>query len=213
MSLTEGPALKALVTRTTPPNTSTSHHKTSTKTEAPGKNSPHNTAVSIQTAQRDRGEVVPTTFTANATCTVWDRPPNEMGATAIRSGVPIRQLKPWGPYNVEQASTSILGFLYRWIVFSDYVPPTQKTSNLAPRIFFATVDGAPADIFYQGAWSQLVMAGTAPVYTYMVLRAVDWIGGGASLMGGAGVDRISGQRYRDGDSLVPARLPGFFERW
>lgn len=117
-------------------------------------------------------------FTANATITVWDQPPDSLLAVAIAIDIPIRQLRPWGPIGDDQYATSTLGFLYRWVVFSDYVPYTQKTSNMSPRIFFATIDGAPSDIYYQGAWSQLVMHNGNPSYTYMVLRAIDWIGPG-----------------------------------
>jgi hypothetical protein len=151
-------------------------------------------------------------FTPNATCTVWSDPPDSGFATILAEGVRIRQLKPWGPFDGEQYDTSVLGFLYRWVIFSDYFPPTQKTSNLSPRIFFATVDGADGDIYYAGAWSQQVMSEDERLYTYMVLRAVDWIGGGPSLIGGNRADPISGKRRSSGGNLEPAARASVSQR-
>lgn len=115
-------------------------------------------------------------FVSNATIKVWDRPPNQVGAVAIATGVRIRQLKPWGTVSPGQEGVSNMGWLYRWIIFApDFVPVTQRSNNVAPKIFYATIIGAPADHFYQGKWSQVVMNGADALYTYMALANMPWI--------------------------------------
>lgn len=109
----------------------------------------------------------------NTTITWYDRNPSVLGAIVLHEDVPIRQLKPWGPYENAQYSTGILGFLYRWVIFWPGFR-IQHTSNMTPDVFWATIDGDTNPGAYQGAWSQNVIdAETGEIaYIYMVLRHV-----------------------------------------
>lgn len=109
-------------------------------------------------------------FTPNCTITVWDQPPINPGATILAREVPVRQLRPWGPFNGDQEGDTNQGFLFRWIVFSDYVPRVQHDGMLlAPFRFWATIDGDSDPGYYGGLWSQTVQDFATPSYTYMVL--------------------------------------------
>lgn len=113
----------------------------------------------------------------NCTVTVYDRPPTDPMRVVVATDVPVRQLKPWGPLGVDQTSTSLLGFLFRWVVFS-YVPLIQHTSLLPPQRFYAKIDGDVDPGYYTGDWSQNVFdADTGEIaYTYMVLTHVVSVG-------------------------------------
>jgi len=143
----------------------------------------------LETLPPEGPRYMPFRLTPNATITIWDRPPDNFAAEVVAYNVPIRQLKPWGPLDIDQMATSALGFLFRWAIFFGGFIPIQKTDRMDPDIFYATLDGIPTDVYYQGAWSQTVMNGDTIDYVYMVLRAVYFVPIGPSLVGGHRGDR------------------------